>query len=318
MAKKHLHNKKFTVIKGGRERSFSGNKFKKWILYGIIGMIVLVTLSHGANYFRNYITAKMLDIQIVKINSVHEGVYGTGLYLREELVLDSTFRVLKDELPPLTRVRKGQPISGGNAPISGLILYSTDGYETYQPIIDDNLVAVFSRLEDEATQEVSAGSARVKIVNNYQTDIMVKVPWNSGEAIKDYLFLNNTSSITARLGSDTYTQILPVDVKEIEEHGNSYIIHLFSDQLKDDLVDVRFSEVFFIMDTITGIKLPTSSLVKEQDKVGVYSLSRNRVVFREVAIMKEDEGYVWVVGLSNNQEVILNPEIVSPGQWIKF
>lgn len=318
MAKKHLNHKKFTVIKGGSDRNFSGNKLKKWIMYGIIGMIVLVTLNHGANYFRNYIIAKMLDVQVVKINSIYEGVHGTGFYLREEQVLDSTFRVLKDEVPPLTRVRKGQPLGGGKAPISGLVLYTTDGYESYQPIIDDNLIAVFTRLDEETAQEVSTGNLRAKIVNNYQTDIIVKLPWNSGEAIKDYLFINNTSSIRVRLGSDTYTQILPVNVREIKEHDNSFIIHLFSDQLKDDLVDVRFSEVFFIMDTITGIKLPSSSLVNEQGKIGVYTLARNRVVFREVAVMKEDEGFVWVVGLSNNQEVILNPEIVSPGQWIKF
>lgn len=319
MGKRQLGNRKsLKVLKGGSGKKQSGNRLKKLILYSIAVLIILVSLNHGANFIRDYMTAKLLEVQVVEIDNINQGVYGTGFFIRDEKVLDSTFNLSKNSIPHLTRVRRGQELGGNKAPVSGIISFSVDGFENYQPIIDANLLAVLNRIDTENTQEVRTGISQAKIVNNFFTDIIVKLSWESGHAIYDHLFLNNTNRILVRVGNDELSQILFMDVREIKEEGNNYIIHLFTNQLRDDFVDLRFSDVFFIMDTLTGIQLPSKAIIRELDRTGVYSLSRNRVVFREVAVIKEEGNFVWVIGLNNNSEVILNPQIVSPGQWIRF
>ncbi|SES73357.1 HlyD family efflux transporter periplasmic adaptor subunit [Anaerobranca gottschalkii] len=309
MVKKYP-NKNFRVLKGGVEGKTSKINFKKWIFLIGIGVIAFFIIAHVANNLRDYITAKLLEIEVVEIKSMEQGIHGIGFFLREEKVLRGVNKS-QLSLPPYTRIRKGQNLFGDYlAPIAGLIVYNIDGYESFE-VNDQNLLNVFKDI-DGNYKEVVQSSEGIKIVNNYQTDIMVKIDREYGE------LLHGLSRVRVRLGNEEISQILFVDVKGMEQHNDYYLIHLFSDELKDDFIALRFSDVFFILDTITGIPLPQSAIVIKEGKPGVYVLQRNRVVFWEIAKIKEEGGKVWVVGLRDNQQVILNPNIVKEGQWIKF
>jgi putative membrane fusion protein len=309
MVKKYP-NKNFRVLKGGVEGKGSKLNYKKWIFYLIIGVLAFFIVGHMANNLRDYITAKLLEIEVVEIKSMDQGIWGIGFYLREEKVLKGISKS-QLSLPPNTRVRKGQNLFGDYvAPIAGLIVYNIDGYESFE-FNNQNVLSVFKDIEQNY-KEVAQGNEGVKIVNNYQTDIIVKIERKYGE------LLHGLSRVRVRLGNEEISQILFVDIKGMEQQSDYYLIHLFSDELKDDFLALRFSDVFFILDTITGIPLPQSAIVTKEGKTGVYVLQRNRVVFWEIAKIKEENGKIWVVGLRDNQQVILNPQIVNEGQWIKF
>lgn len=306
-------DRNFKVLKGGTEKKGLSRKVKKILVFGVVGILLFSVIAHGVNYFKDYMTARMLEIEVVEISSINDGVFGTGFYIREEKIVNGGQSIQQGDIPHLTRVRRGQSLSSSvDAPISGLVMYFADGYEGFEPYVDDRLIAVFNDADEHLAREVSTGSDQVKIVNNYHTDIMVKVDREAGDLIKDL------SRVQVRLGDEEASQILWVNVKGVKDYADFYVIHLFSDEIQDTLVETRFSDVFFILETITGINLPKQSIVQEQDKTGVYTLQRNRVVFREIAVMKEEGNEVWVVGLQNNQQVILNPQIVKNGQWIKF
>lgn len=326
MGKRPLNsNKGFTVIKGGNQnKKLLSNKAMKIIIFSVVSTVLFFIAIRGINTVRDYLTARMLQIEYVDVNSMNEGIYGTGLYIRDEKVIESYGNVeLTGKLPQLSRVRKGQSLGkqGGNeviAPVSGLVLYYTDDYEQISlgTNVEDIAVLDFFNYEEYQVMEVSqnpnSGDKLLKIVNNYHTEIIVRLDVAEAGQLWDL------DRVRVKLEAGDNSLVKWVDIKGTATHGDYTYVHLFSDGITDDFIDVRFSNVFFILDTITGIKLPEDAIVSDQGKTGIYSLSRNRVVFREVVPMKEEGGYVWVTGLSEKQGVILNPKIVKIGQRIKF
>lgn len=330
MQKRPLNsNKNFKVIKGGNNtKRLLKPKIAKLIFICVISLLLFFVAVKGINSVRDYMTARMLEVEYVQINSINQGIYGTGLYIRDEKVIASSTSIeLVGSPPPLTRVRKGQLLGtqGSNevvSPMAGLLIYTTDDYEHVKIDIEDrSTLSYFDNVDyevKEVAQKPKSGDKLLKIVNNYYIDIFVRLDVHDAMQIWDEDKNQVMDKVRVKLSDGDNSLVKWMDIKGSMTHGDFTLVHLFTDEITDDFVDVRFSDVFFILDSLTGIKLPQEVLVAKQGETGIYSLYKNKVVFREIVLLKEEGDYVWVAGLRDNQAVILNPGIVKIGQRIKF
>ncbi|WP_353892192.1 HlyD family efflux transporter periplasmic adaptor subunit [Proteinivorax hydrogeniformans] len=323
MNNRKRNSKGFSVVSGGKAKNQNPNRPSpiKAVIFFVIAAVFLFLASQGFLWIRDFAVSQMIITEHIEMASAQRGVYGDGVFLWDEKVVYSpTSGSLDTEIKQFQRVRKEQIIGTVGqteieTPKSGLIVFYNDGLEYIETGLDNReLINVFEQQDDYARQTISSSSSGeplFKVIDNFNSDLIVKMQKEKFEKMQEL------SSVRVKIISESVSQMLTADIFDSVAQGDYAFVHLKPRNIKEDFFGERFSEVFFILDTLEGIKLPLQALVQHEGQEGVYLVNRNKVDFKEVIVMEKDSEYVWVHGLTESSEVILNPKLVNIGQKIR-
>lgn len=174
------------------------------------------------------------------------------------------------------------------APISGIVSYKIDGYEDFfgSNNIDYLNQELLESLDVRTGQLIESSNEKAKIVNNYQCYIAVIM--KSDEAKK------------AKVGDKVSLEFLNLDaitasIEKIfeEDTGNRVIVFKVNDNV-EKLLDSRKISVNVIWWSKSGLKVPNSAIITENDENYVI---RNKAGYKEkvlIKILKQNENYTII------------------------
>lgn len=174
------------------------------------------------------------------------------------------------------------------APMSGIVSYKIDGYEDFfgSNNIDYLNQELLESLDVRTGQLIESSNEKAKIVNNYQCYIAVIM--KSDEAKK------------AKVGDKVSLEFLNLDaitasIEKIfeEDTGNRVIVFKVNDNV-EKLLDSRKISVNVIWWSKSGLKVPNSAIITENDENYVI---RNKAGYKEkvlIKILKQNENYTII------------------------
>ncbi|WP_350344858.1 HlyD family efflux transporter periplasmic adaptor subunit [Proteinivorax tanatarense] len=322
MKKKEWNNKRFSVVSGGKDRikpaSFS---LLKVTILVIAAAFFLFLLSHSFLWIRDFAVSRMIITEYIEVTSMQQGVYGDGLFIwDEEVVYSPRNGSFQTDFEQFQRARKDQTIGSiGDleitSPKAGLIVFHKDGFEYLEAGLDNPEIIKAFEQQDYYTKETTASSGSgkplFKVVDNFNSQLIVKMGKEKFESMQEL------SKVRVNLRSGSVNQMVVADIVDYTISGENALVHVKPHNVNENFFNERFAKVFFILDTVEGIKLPSHALIDHKGQEGVYVINRNKVEFRDVVIVDKDAEYVWVYGLDKNSEVIFNPKLVKDGQKIR-
>ncbi len=179
------------------------------------------------------------------------GVKGTVLKLANANILENADKINSSGLSEL--------ISFCNAPSTGIVIYSVDGYEdlTLEQFSKD----IFDTKNYEKTQLISnelveAGQPVYKISKNEDWSIVIQTDETKAEELleKEYVkvkFLKNQDTSWGEVSSYT------------NEDGDTFVQLTFTNSMVTFCTD-RFIDIELILEDETGLKIPNSSIVEKE------------------------------------------------------
>lgn len=179
------------------------------------------------------------------------GVKGTVLKLANANILENVDKINSSGLSEL--------ISFCNAPSTGIVIYSVDGYEdlTLEQFNKD----IFDTKNYEKTQLISnelveAGQPVYKISKNEDWSIVIQTDAAKAEELleKEYVkvkFLKNQDTSWGEVSSYT------------NEDGDTFVQLTFTNSMVTFCTD-RFIDIELILEDETGLKIPNSSIVEKE------------------------------------------------------
>lgn len=179
------------------------------------------------------------------------GVKGTVLKLANANILENVDKINSSGLSEL--------ISFCNAPSTGIVIYSVDGYEdlTLEQFNKD----IFATKNYEKTQLISnelveAGQPVYKISKNEDWSIVIQTDAAKAEELleKEYVkvkFLKNQDTSWGEVSSYT------------NEDGDTFVQLTFTNSMVTFCTD-RFIDIELILEDETGLKIPNSSIVEKE------------------------------------------------------
>ena len=179
------------------------------------------------------------------------GVKGTVLKLANANILESVDKINSSGLSEL--------ISFGNAPSTGIVIYSVDGYETLT--LEQFTKELFDTKNYEKVQLISnelveAGQAVYKISKNEDWSIVIQTDQEKAEELLEaefvkVKFLKNQHTSWGEVSSFT------------NEEGDIFVKLTFTNSMVTFCTD-RFIDVELILEEETGLKIPNSSIVEKE------------------------------------------------------
>lgn len=179
------------------------------------------------------------------------GVKGTVLKLANANILENADKINSAGLSEL--------ISFCNAPSTGIVIYSVDGYEDLT--LEQFTKEIFDTKEYEKTQLISnelveAGQPVYKISKNEDWSIVIQTDKETEEELleKEYVnvkFLKNQETSWGEVSSYT------------NEEGNTFVKLTFTNSMVTFCTD-RFIDVELILEDEAGLKIPNSSIVEKE------------------------------------------------------
>jgi len=182
-----------------------------------------------------------------------------------------------------------------NAPISGIVSYKIDGYENF---FNSKNIEYLSRellesIDVKIGQLIESSAEKAKIVNNYACYIAVIMNSEEAKAAKvgDKVSLEflNLEAITASIENifeeDTGTRVIVFKV-------NHYV---------EKLLDSRKISVNVIWWSKSGLKVPNSAIITEDNKNYII---RNKAGYKEkvlIKVLKQNENYAIIDNYSTEE-----------------
>lgn len=114
-----------------------------------------------------------------------------------------------------------------------------------------------------------------------------------------------------------------VKLVSIKEQGEYAMLTFYTSQKIGDFADLRYTPVSMKIESVRGLKIPQSSIVKSKDgkKTAVMVLKRAYVYEQEIEILAEDDEYAIITNkensdseLSDGSIIVQNPETVKDGE----
>ncbi|MCK8823697.1 HlyD family efflux transporter periplasmic adaptor subunit [Fuchsiella alkaliacetigena] len=257
------------------------------------------------------------EVVMTEYGQVREEYQTTALFVRDETVKYApTSGKLNLKVEAGQRVRPGTLIvqlegRGEDYRLysyqSGLVSYQLDGLEstltlsnleslTYQKF--QELSYKFKQVEEE--EVVNSGRPIFKVVNNFELYLVAAIPkakvdlFNLGAGIKLELLNFEGHNSLARV-----ERIISSEPKSLVVFKVRSFLPLFT--------KLRKAEVNLISSTYNGIVVPTSALIKQDDRLGVVLLEGNTPEFKEVRVLKVGENKAVVQGIEFGLKVSTNP-----------
>ena len=174
------------------------------------------------------------------------------------------------------------------APMSGVVSYKIDGYEDFfsSKNIDYLNQELLESLDVRTGQLIESSSEKAKIVNNYQCYIAVIMDSEEAKNAKigDRVSLEflNLSAITATIE------------KIFEEETGTRVIVFKINYDVEKLLDARKISVNVIWWSASGLKVPNSAIITEEDKNYIV---RNKAGYKEkvlIKVLRQNENYTII------------------------
>lgn len=139
----------------------------------------------------------------------------------------------------------------------GIIVYSTDGYETLKK--EDVTAGMFDRIDYKPkdffnNMRVSAGDPVYKLVTSEDWSIVVPISKETADTLKD------KQSVRVRFAKDNETLIAGLS---IAEKDGGYMAYLSLDNSMIRYINDRFLELELILEDATGLKIPKSACTEK-------------------------------------------------------
>ena len=291
-----------------------------WVLassaYSMIHQHMIETMTVGAEYtdvvYSNYgfIQAKESLITVEQSGNA-------------ELSVEESKRVSKNhEVFTVTTIddRGKKHNKHYYASISGIVSYRIDGYEKikdinkiknldFRSLYEEN---INSNENNSLSKEAVAGKAYAKIIDNLKETYL----YMSYDPSKNAIFKNEGDVFRIRFPElDESTK---GTVKEIvdDKDGKKFCKISLGPVSESFLMNRVVQAELYQIETAT-LDLPKDALVYDHDKAGVYIVSNGVVQWVPVKILKESKNTVHCKTLDEGTVVVLTPQRVSPGDFVK-
>lgn len=179
------------------------------------------------------------------------GVEGTVLKLANANILENVDKINSSGLSEL--------ISFGNAPSTGIVVYSVDGYEdlTLEQFTKELFdIKNYEKSQLIGNELVEAGQAVYKISKNEDWSIVIQTDQEKAEELLEaefvkVKFLKNQNTSWGEVSSYT------------NEEGDIFVELTFTNSMVTFCSD-RFIDIELILEEETGLKIPNSSIVEKE------------------------------------------------------
>ena len=170
---------------------------------------------------------------------------------------------------------KSKAFSKITARTSGVIAYSTDGYEDIsQNDITAEMIYQYNKITKQSVrtnEKVTAGSAAYRLVTNNEWNLIVPLT-------DDYVSeMQKLSTVRVTVDKDGISFNSPV---ELFEQDGLHFVKLTTSRFMERYINDRFLRIEFNIKSASGLKIPNSSI-----------LSKDHYVLPSQVITKGDGGY---------------------------
>ena len=175
-----------------------------------------------------------------------------------------------------------------NSPMSGVVSYKIDGYEDFfsSKNIDYLSRELLESLEVKTGQLIESSNEKAKIVNNYQCYIAA--------------IMNSEEAKNAKIGDKVSLEFLNLPAitstieKIFEEENGTRVIVFKINYDVEKLLDARKISVNVIWWSESGLKVPNSAIITEEDKNYIV---RNKAGYKEkvlIKVLRQNENYTII------------------------
>lgn len=223
---------------------------------------------------------------------------------------DERIDMLAAEIADL-RTRQREYRYAVTSPDAGYFVGYTDGYENVLKI-DDNESITAKRIKDviENEQTVRENRSRSeigKLVKGYNWKIAGIIDnsdsvYNAGDAVK-LSFASTPDTVNA-----------VIEQLEPTEDPEEWVMILRCEEMTFDLVQKRVERVEMTLNDFEGIRVPRSALrFNKNNEKGCYVLWGQRVLFKKVDVIFEDEDYILSRLTADEKFVCVYDDIIIEG-----
>ncbi len=251
------------------------------------------------------IDSKINELFYLLRDKIEDGDFEYALYRKDELLTflnkrqvltqnisgyDDQITALKDERDALT----GQLINlEENITVSrsGYFYSDVDGYEGIFDVsgIDSMTIESYDRIVNSEPKDLSGTLTVGKIVNSTEWYIMSEI---SKEQLKSFTE-GNSYSILFPYNSDVSVAMNVHRI--IRENGSDRVILIFKTNfMPENFNYLRKQNIQIVEESYTGYKVPANAVRVVEGVEGVYILSGNTVVFKEISVLAEQDGFFIV------------------------
>lgn len=318
-----MHKRRsFTVIQGKKKKKRPGEKLVFLLLMTAVSIIVARSVW---SFARDALASALVKTVVSEEGLLEITVSSQGVLVRDERVAGS----------PLTGVLRwnvqcGERLAANTAvatittptgfsedavtPGSGMVVLSLDGLEgILQPSnlseIDVELLRKKQAKPRHAADgsEVLQGSLLFKVVDNFFWYYIAELEREQFEAIKD------RPSALLRFSFAPHEDVRGKINVLRQEDERVAVAFMFQEEVDGCFLE-RFVEADIIVRRNRGVVLPVSALLLRGEEVGVYTLDKSVVRYRQVEVIETGREQVVVRGLRPGLPVITNPAFVREGQ----
>lgn len=141
------------------------------------------------------------------------------------------------------------------APITGLVVYNTDGLEDTLTIKDVTKLT-YDNVKEKVNSNQQINNTKIKVVNNYEAYIIIK----ADKANKDYI--EEGYQYRVRFIEQDRLELLATVEKVIENEENLEVILKFTNGI-ENIATLRKAEVEVIWDHSEGLMIPTEAIFEK-------------------------------------------------------
>ncbi|TDX46476.1 HlyD family efflux transporter periplasmic adaptor subunit [Orenia marismortui] len=292
-------------------------KVKRNNLSGFIKFLLTIIISGLLIIFIiNFLGYHSSKIVMTSYETIKDHIKTSGLLIRKERV---TFAPKRGKIKLYQN--EGERISTGNhiATIrnineednlynyyAGIVSYKIDGLEMTlrEENIDklnyDSFINLKGKINPiNSGDNVNLGRPIFKIIDNFTFYLAVLLPQNQ---LSNYEVGTTIEVLFSQLKGVYFKG----KIRSIIPDKPQNIMVIKFNKFIPELVDLRKVNVEIIRKRYHGIVVPSSSLVKRGDKVGVMVNGYTKKYFKEIKVLGEVEGKAVIKGIGPGVKVILN------------
>lgn len=218
-------------------------------------------------------------------------------YLNKRQVLTQNVSGFEDQIVSL--IREKETLSGQlvnleehiTTETAGYFYSEVDGYENIFRVSDLNEMTLntYADLVDSEPEDFSSSLAIGKLVNSNEWYILSEI---SSNELKGF---SEGASVQIRFPYNADAVVKATVYRVIRENDADKSVLIFkTNTMPSDFKYLRKQSVQIIEDSFTGYKIPANAVRVIDGVKGVYVLSGNTVVFKEITVLTEVDGFFIV------------------------
>lgn len=230
--------------------------------------------------------------------------------VNQEEGYDDRINMLAAEIADLKKVQNPYKYTV-TSPDAGYFVSYTDGYEDV--LKTDNTESITADvikdvIENERTMRENRSKSEIgKLVKGYNWKI-------AGIIDNSNSVYNPGDAVSLRFASTPDTVNAVIEMLEPTDDPQEWVMILRCDEMTFDLVRKRVERVEMTLNDFEGIKVPRSALrFNKNNEKGCYVLWGQRVLFKKVDIIFEDEDYILSDITSDENYICVYDDIIIEG-----